>query len=104
MIHIVEWKDEESVDKNKMITLIKAIPFLPKFREVWMKYKNEDWINGTALIWASRNGYGEVVKMLLERNDIDVNQGDRDGDTALLRASWNGRNDIVELLKAHGRK
>jgi ankyrin repeat protein len=44
----------------------------------------------TALLAASRRGYDGVVKLLLSRNDVDINSQDEDGQTAFLLASCNG--------------
>ncbi|RPB10998.1 hypothetical protein P167DRAFT_575590 [Morchella conica CCBAS932] len=45
-------------------------------------------------------GHGAIFKMLLEREDIDVNCKDGDGDTALSGAIWNRQAKIIRLLLA----
>ena len=55
----------------------------------------------TALMRASYRGHTEVVKLLLERPEIDVNVQNSRGDTALMWASWNDHTEIVNLIKAH---
>ena len=69
----------------------------------------------TALMGASWFGYTKIVKLLLSRSEsiytsmsetltrsasprLDVNLQDRDGDSALIRASYCGYAEIVELL------
>jgi ankyrin repeat protein len=54
----------------------------------------------TALILASREGYLQIVRPLLKREDVDVNATDNSGCTALFAAIRFGRMAIVgELLK-----
>ena len=53
----------------------------------------------TALTWASRGGHEEVVKMLLERDDVNPDQADTQyGCTPLLWAAKNGDEGIVNML------
>jgi serine/threonine-protein phosphatase 6 regulatory ankyrin repeat subunit B len=52
----------------------------------------------TALIFASNNGYIDIVKLLLD-NGANVNAEDKGGNTALIFASNKGHTDIMELLK-----
>jgi ankyrin repeat protein len=46
----------------------------------------------------SFNGHKEIVKMLLQEKNIEINQQDRDGSTALIEASAKGHKEIVQLL------
>ena len=50
---------------------------------------------------ASQNGYAEIVKMLLEREGIDVNVVDKNGFSAILLASAYNKPEIIEMLKNH---
>jgi signal recognition particle subunit SEC65 len=52
----------------------------------------------TPLSWAARNGHSEIVKLLLEKDGIDVNSMDNYGRTPLSRAAENGHLDVVKLL------
>ena len=53
----------------------------------------------TALAWASGRGHEEVVKILLEREEVDPNQADTAcGQTPLLRAVEEGHEGIVKML------
>ncbi|AWC27482.1 MULTISPECIES: ankyrin repeat domain-containing protein [Bacillus cereus group] len=62
---------------------------------------------GTALIPAAERGHVEVVEELLNRTDIDVNDKNDDGWTALLKAIVLGNGSenhkqVVQLLINHG--
>jgi len=58
-----------------------------------------DCMGKTALTWATRRGKGEVVKVLLEREDIDPNVADiQDGRTPLTLAAENGHVGLVKIL------
>ncbi len=52
----------------------------------------------TSLLWASKNGYIEIVKLLLDVEGIDVNMQTSNGYNSLLLASRNGFTEIVKLL------
>eukprot|EP01041_Mallomonas_annulata_P006466 gene6466-13059_t len=55
----------------------------------------------TALIWASYKGQRDVVKLLLERYDIDLDMSGWDGNTALLWAIEGNYEDIaIDLVNA----
>ena len=55
--------------------------------------------NGYPLLHiASAKGYVEIVRMMLEKPEIDVNLQDKDGWTAIMRASRWGYTEIVKLL------
>lgn len=51
----------------------------------------------TALIWASRRGYHEIVTLLLEK-DADVNAVGAGGANALITAARNGFDDLIKLI------
>ena len=58
-----------------------------------------DCTGSTALIWAARRGHEEVVKVLLERGDINPDQADtKYGRTPLSRAAENGHEGVVKFL------
>ncbi len=51
---------------------------------------------------ASYNNCGvEVVKLLLENSNININQTNNNGQTALMKASCYDCEKIVELLSEH---
>jgi ankyrin repeat protein len=54
--------------------------------------------SGTALHWALQNGHVEVVRLLLVRQDVELNQAFARGATALYIASQKGHVDVVRLL------
>ncbi|XP_023345062.1 inversin [Eurytemora carolleeae] len=59
---------------------------------------NVSYSNGnTPLIMAVQENHTHIVKLLLERPDIKVNQRGQDGHTALIRACYE-RSDIVDML------
>ena len=51
---------------------------------------------------ACRNGQKNIVKILLERGDIDLNRRDAEGNTALHYACREGFRDLVVLLLEKG--
>lgn len=51
----------------------------------------------TLLMYASREGFVDFVKLLIE-NNLDVNESNTDGETALMYAAINGRLEIVNIL------
>ena len=51
-----------------------------------------------ALFVACRNGHEKIVKLLLSKNDVDMNSRDVDGQTALFEACREGHEAVVELL------
>ena len=42
--------------------------------------------------------YAEVVKILLRRGDVDLNESDNEGKTPLLYAAQNGHAEVVKTL------
>ena len=58
-----------------------------------------DILGDTALILAAERGHEGVVKMLLEREDIDPDQADsKRGQTPLVWAAQNGHHGVVKML------
>jgi ankyrin repeat domain-containing protein 50 len=53
----------------------------------------------TALIMATQEGHQEMVQLLLDYKDINVNEQDFYGQTALFEASCHGQKEIQLLLK-----
>jgi len=58
----------------------------------------QDCTGSTPLTWAAGNGHEGVVKLLLEREDVDPNLPNRDGDTPLGCAAITGYDGVVKLL------
>ncbi|KAI2497246.1 hypothetical protein MHU86_17253 [Fragilaria crotonensis] len=62
----------------------------------------QDSYGATALYIASQNGHLEVVRELLQHDNVDVNlQCTDDGATALIMASQNGHLEVVRALLQH---
>jgi len=58
-----------------------------------------DCMGMTALMWAAARGHSEVVKMLLQREGVNLNQKDvRWGSTPLSWAATKGHEGIVKML------
>ena len=58
-----------------------------------------DCTGNTALTWAAMKGHKGIVKMLLERKDVNPDQpGTKYGQTPLLWAVENGREGVVKML------
>ena len=55
----------------------------------------------TLLMWASKDGYIDLVKILLD-NNVDVNYQNEAGVTALILATYNNYLEIVKLLVEAG--
>ena len=55
-----------------------------------------------SLIEASRKGDVALVYQILEQGDADINQTDKDGETALTIAAENGHETIVKHLVEKG--
>ncbi|KAI5800981.1 ankyrin repeat-containing domain protein [Pyronema domesticum] len=51
-----------------------------------------------ALIYASKHGYADFVRLILQRTEIEINLQDRGGKSALLVATKKGHIDVVRLL------
>jgi ankyrin repeat protein len=55
---------------------------------------------GTALLYAAGAGSVDVVRLLLARNGVEVNQTNANGCTALFLAAHFGHAEVVRLLLA----
>ncbi|PWW74907.1 hypothetical protein C7212DRAFT_203642, partial [Tuber magnatum] len=55
----------------------------------------------TPLSWAARRGHEEVVKILLERRDVDAATQDNDGQTPLSWALCEGHDGVARVLVGH---
>ena len=58
----------------------------------------QDCTGRTSLAWAARNGHEGVVKILLERGDVDPNRLDKYSQTPLVSAAIMGHEGVVKLL------
>ena len=56
----------------------------------------------TPLLYSTREGHLAVSKLLINRNDVEVNTRDEKGQTALSLAAENGHETIVNLLLNRG--
>ena len=52
----------------------------------------------TCLMWAAENGHEAVVRLLLEKEDVDINAKDNEGMTSLLQAVRCGKDAVARLL------
>ena len=83
------------LDKKEEFNVVNIAPYFSgNVSDINKKDKN----GNTMLIWASRNGYTEIVKLLLSHEKIDVNIQGEYNYTALTIASWEGYTEIVKLL------
>ena len=58
-----------------------------------------DCMGMTALMWAAREGHEEVVKVLLQREDVNLDHADTlCRRTPLSWAAWNGHEVVVKML------
>lgn len=64
------------------------------------KVSKRDFTGRTPLIWAAENAHDAVVKLLLERDDVDPNEPDADDATPLWIAAARGYKGVVKLLLA----
>ena len=81
---------------NPDIELIKNLIHHSWIEDINIKSNHGFGLN--VLMWASIEGNTEIVRLLLERPEIDVNMQDKYGYTALIWASRYGREEIVKLL------
>ncbi|NXS18373.1 OSTF1 factor, partial [Mystacornis crossleyi] len=59
-------------------------------------------LDNRALYWACHGGHKDVVDVLLTHANLELNQQNKLGDTALHAAAWKGYADIVEMLLEKG--
>ena len=67
IVELINENNEENL--NKIETLIEVL----EKKEVNNRFEHKGINDYTLLIYASRNGYKEIVKLLLNREDINVN-------------------------------
>jgi len=58
----------------------------------------ESHLGCTPLLWAAYNGHEEVVKILLEREEVNPGKPDKWGNTPLSDAAGNGHEGVVKIL------
>jgi ankyrin repeat protein len=58
----------------------------------------DDW-DRSALIYASEEGYSDIVELLISKGNADLT---RDGESALTLASLEGHIDVIQVLGHHG--
>jgi len=49
-------------------------------------------------MWACEHGFIDIVRMLLEKNGLDVKEGDDTGESPLIVATRNDHDEIVQML------
>jgi ankyrin repeat protein len=54
----------------------------------------------TILHLLAKNGEADLIRPLLSKDNIDLDQRDQGGQTPLISAARNGHKEIVELLLA----
>jgi uncharacterized protein len=82
------------IEACKFASLTDAV----KYYELGADINSLDNFGWSALMWASQEGYTDIVKYLIE-NKADINYADiTNGWTALIAACFKGHADIVSLL------
>jgi len=57
-----------------------------------------DFHGNTAIAWAARRGHSGVVRVLLERSDVNPSKANKCGQTPLLWSARNGHEEVVRIL------
>ena len=99
-------RDLDKVDGETKFTGLHGVAFLGVVEVVSAVLKMKEWdINAadcfgcTALIWAAEKGHEAIVKMLLERKDVNPDLADTvAGRTPLSWAAENGHVGVVQML------
>ena len=58
----------------------------------------QDLLGNTPFIWGAMNGHEGVIRLLLEREDVDPDHHNKDGHAALAHAVFEGHEGVVKLL------
>ena len=59
------------------------------------------WVEGVTYERSAKENF-EAIRMLLDDLGLDPNVANKEGRTALMGAALKGRNDVIEMLSAHG--
>ena len=94
-----EWERREYTAVKKfsgvhVIAYFGLNDFVAGFRKVEL----EDELGRTPLSWAAERGHETVVRLLVERDDVDINAKDADGRTPLIWSAERGHEAVVWLL------
>jgi len=49
-------------------------------------------------MWACEHGFIDIMRMLLEKDSLDVKEGDDTGESPLIVATRNNHDEIVQML------
>ncbi len=96
-----KYKQEEN-ETNKKSRGMRRKVLKPRVIDVNYVNENEkddeDWITATPLIKACDIGDIEVIKLLLMREDIDINKSKANGVTPFYVSCFDGNMDIIKLF------
>ena len=90
-------------DRNGYTALLRTCRInTPKITKILLRrgadVNKKDFYHETPLIWASANGFEEIVELLLLQPMIDIDSIDDNGNNALIWASFLGNSMIVKKL------
>jgi hypothetical protein len=78
---------------NGDITTVKALLEIGKVDPC-----SQDDLGFTILTYAAIYDHKDIVKLLINNDDVDINMADRDSRTPLMHAAINGKDDVAKLL------